>query len=357
MYAYIVALLSDTVLVIMALSFNSISSILLLLLGLITTSHSTLTKSFVTELQDRLVVKGTAPASPSVVPENLVELTKREDVAPGIELRILPLGDSITFGFQSTDGNGYRLRLQELLSGSSSNFIGSIHSGNMTNNNNEGHNGATIDQIAAVANTSLVDRPNIVLLHAGTNDLHDDKPADPYADAPKRLGALIDEVVSVCSDASVLVAQIVNNWNNDTESRIRVFNDQVPGVVAERADKGHHVMVADMRSINGSYLKDGLHPNDAGYKMMADIWFQRIIDAADQGWIEAPIKTNNATSTTSTATAVPTITSALFKAPTMTATTSTTAPSSSSTSGAVSRLVSSIWYPALGCGFIASIFS
>jgi hypothetical protein len=41
-------------------------------------------------------------------------------IKPGTELRILPVGDSITYGFLSDldggDGNGYRLRLREDLS-------------------------------------------------------------------------------------------------------------------------------------------------------------------------------------------------------------------------------------------------
>ena len=299
------------------------------------------------------------------------DLTKCEDVAHRIELRILPLGDSITFGFQSTDGNGYRLRLEELLSGSDLHFIGSVRSGNMTDNNNEGHNGATIDQIAAFANNSLPQRPNIILLHAGTNDLHGDQPVEPYASAPERLGALIDQLISACPDSVILVAQIINNWNDDTESRIVAFNNQVPDVVAERADKGHHVMVTDMRSINGSYLKDGLHPNDVGYQKMAEIWFQRIEDAADEGWIQSPVNASNLTNnTTPIATPVPTITSIAFKAPTTTPTiasstasqtlTTTVSPSatslsSSSTSGAMPYVISSLWHFTLCYSVLATV--
>lgn len=39
-------------------------------------------------------------------------------VKAGTELRILPVGDSITVGYESSDGNGYRLGLQQDLSGS-----------------------------------------------------------------------------------------------------------------------------------------------------------------------------------------------------------------------------------------------
>jgi hypothetical protein len=42
------------------------------------------------------------------------------EVAPGIQVKIMPMGDSITQGFQSTSGNGYRLDLlNDLKSGGS----------------------------------------------------------------------------------------------------------------------------------------------------------------------------------------------------------------------------------------------
>ena len=77
---------------------------------------------------------------------------------PATDLLILPLGDSITFGYGSTTGNGYRQDLLTLLqstyenASTSSNttqytnitYIGSILSGTKSNNANEGHSGATI---------------------------------------------------------------------------------------------------------------------------------------------------------------------------------------------------------------------
>ena len=75
-------------------------------------------------------------------------------------------------------------------------FVGSVRSGNMGNNANEGHPSATISQIQGYAANSLGDRPNIVLIHAGTNDLHSSDPADPYDGAPDRLNSLINAVIS-----------------------------------------------------------------------------------------------------------------------------------------------------------------
>jgi len=52
-------------------------------------------------------------------------------------------------------------------------------------------------------------RPNVVLLHIGTNDMaRPETPEEKWVDAPKRLAALLDDVLNVCPDAAVLVAKI-----------------------------------------------------------------------------------------------------------------------------------------------------
>jgi hypothetical protein len=54
----------------------------------------------------------------------------------GLELRILPLGASITWGLRSTDGNGYRKALRDQLrwKGFEVNMVGSRANGTMVDN-------------------------------------------------------------------------------------------------------------------------------------------------------------------------------------------------------------------------------
>lgn len=232
-------------------------------------------------------------ASPGSSP--LVEQTrrvfKRTDVANGIELRIQPLGDSITYGFQSSDYNGYRGELYDKLAGSKLRFIGSQKAGNMPDNHNEGHSGATINEIAAFAINSLPQRPNMVLLHAGTNDLNADPPKDPYDSAPARLGRLLDQIISACPDATILVAKIIHPDNAGGAARVAAYNAQIPRLVADRIAAGHvNMAVVDFTSIGAEAdLVDHIHPTDATYKKMGDIWFDAIQEAASQDWIKAPI--------------------------------------------------------------------
>ena len=65
-------------------------------------------------------------------------LSRRETIADGTKLRILPLGDSITVGVQSSDENGYRGPLQQALSGSKLVFVGDLINGTMPNGRNAG---------------------------------------------------------------------------------------------------------------------------------------------------------------------------------------------------------------------------
>lgn len=183
-------------------------------------------------------------------------------------LRILPIGDSITWGWQPAhqqDGtNGYRLRLlSDLLAAKFDvvDFVGTQHSGSMADNDNEGHPGYTISQIKNVMGPGLEFKPNVVLLHAGTNDLNRAETAEEsWADAPKRLGSVIDDVLKVNPDAVVIVAKIIQAANVQTASNLKIYNKVIPSIVEERVQKGFKVTVVDQSVVGADELVDGLHP-------------------------------------------------------------------------------------------------
>ena len=163
---------------------------------------------------------------------------------------------------------------------------GDQSSGDFSNNQEEGFDGYTINMIAGACKNALNLQPNVVLIHAGTNDMNDSPPPDPYDEAPDRLGALIDEVLCTCPNATLIVAQIITSTNAGVQPRIDTYNAAIPDVVAERAGKGFKVLTVDMSSIKD--LKDGLHPTDSGYNQMATFWAQALQQASDNGWITAP---------------------------------------------------------------------
>ncbi len=200
-------------------------------------------------------------------------------------LRVMPLGDSITSGFRSSNNNGYRGPLYDQLVGQvkTLDFVGSIRDGVMSDPEHEGHSGWRIDQIASIATGAITQyRPNIVLLHIGSNDLNGNFQVDT---APNRLAALIDQIFAAAPDATVLVAAIIRSSNDTTESRIISYNNQTRFTVESRANQGKHIALVSMDSVTNADLSDGLHPNDAGYKKMADAWNAGVKLVIAKGWV------------------------------------------------------------------------
>jgi lysophospholipase L1-like esterase len=131
-------------------------------------------------------------------------------------------------------------------------------------------------------------RPNVVLVHAGTNDMLSDELA---ANATKNMGDLIDEIVAACPDATVVIAQLIPNRVNSTEERLVVFNSEIPAVVAKRANAGKKVMYYNFfnKLDTATDYSDDTHPNDQGYEKMALGWYAAISQAYDNGWIKPPV--------------------------------------------------------------------
>jgi lysophospholipase L1-like esterase len=144
---------------------------------------------------------------------------------------------------------------------------------------NDGHSGWTITQIASLVPTpALATIPSIVLLMAGTNDV-DGIGTQPMAQAPTRLGALIDSIVSTAPNALLVVAQITPLRTASLETQVEAYNAALPAVVQMRATAGKHVVLVDMHTgFNATTMlsDDGIHPNVAGYSFMGDTWYAAI---------------------------------------------------------------------------------
>ena len=204
---------------------------------------------------------------------------------------VMPLGDSITYGYGSTTGGGYRVPLltRALADKHSVTFVGSVSSGPATVSGqpfpkgNEGHSGYSIDDSSSTKGISpLVDqalatyKPNIVLLMIGTNDMHYklDLP-----NAPARLGKLLDQITTDLPSALIVVAKIVPA-NGAQDTLTQAYNAGIPAVVQARTAQGKHLVQVDMYAAldhwSTTLFKDSEHPNDAGYSLMADTWYGAI---------------------------------------------------------------------------------
>ncbi|MBT2469275.1 ricin-type beta-trefoil lectin domain protein [Streptomyces sp. ISL-66] len=203
-------------------------------------------------------------------------------------VRVMPLGDSITWGVGSSTGNGYRGPLWDKLAadGHPVDFVGTLRGGPMSDPDNEGHSGYRIDQIAALADAPLTRyRPNVVTLEIGTNDLNG---SYQPSTAAARLKSLVHQITAAVPDATVLVASLVVSTSGSEEQYRAAYNQAIPQIVSEAQAAGKHVAYVDMSSLTTADLADALHPNDAGYRKMADA-FHRGIRAADSaGWLRNP---------------------------------------------------------------------
>jgi lysophospholipase L1-like esterase len=204
-------------------------------------------------------------------------------------LRLMPLGDSITWGVGSPSGNGYRSFLWNRLAaeGHTQDFVGSGRNGTMSDPDNEGHSGWRIDQIAGIADSVLAGyRPNVVTLEIGTNDLNGNYQVSTAAD---RLKSLVDQITRDAPDATVLVATLIVSTSGTEEANRPAFNAKLPGIVQTEQAAGKHVRLVDMSALTSADLSDSLHPNDTGYSKMADA-FNAGVQAADAaGWLTPPV--------------------------------------------------------------------
>jgi lysophospholipase L1-like esterase len=209
--------------------------------------------------------------------------------------RILPFGDSITFGTNGTNA-GYRGPLGNLLSahGFAYQFVGvaTDNPGKLPKDqvHHEGHPGYIITGGAGAPRAGISDsvdlwlgptgvNPNIILLMIGTNDVGTNY---DLPNAGKRLDAFISKMINKTTglrpNARLVVAQITP-WSNPATDNLAVaYNAQVATVVAQHKAAGENISMVDMHSALGlGDLSDGLHPNDAGYAKMADVWFKAIV--------------------------------------------------------------------------------
>ncbi len=211
--------------------------------------------------------------------------------------KILPFGDSITYGVNDEGNAGYRgpLFASAVAAAQKITFTGSLSNGPTTVSgqtfpkNNEGHSGWGISEvtpysggnagIATVIPSPALSSasggvPNIILLHIGTNDSGSFTATQMTSD----LSGLLDKIIANAPNALLVVAQIIP-LGYGTNDVIKAYNQALPGLVQQRAAAGKHIALVDMYTgFNTSTMlgSDSIHPNSTGYKFMADHWYSVI---------------------------------------------------------------------------------
>ncbi len=201
-------------------------------------------------------------------------------------IRIMPLGDSITFG--SSVPGGYRNRLYQLLTtaGYNIDFVG-LQTGNgvatLPDSDHQGIGGWRIDQVDSDVSKwfGVVANPDVILLHIGTNDFGQnfDTP-----NAINRFDALITKLATLLPNAHLIVTNLMLRGEPQNTTIQAQFNPYVQARVDAQAAMGRHVTFLDMRAaVPLSDMPDQLHPGQAGYDKMANAWFPAIQDVLTDG--------------------------------------------------------------------------
>ncbi|KAL3440260.1 SGNH hydrolase-type esterase domain-containing protein [Aspergillus insuetus] len=218
-------------------------------------------------------------------PDDNKRLTPQQDLE--VALRVLPLGASITFGSESTNGNGHRKALREAMRyvGHPVNMVGSQVNGNMRDNNNEGCPGATVREVHIKVRPQYQLQPNLVLINAGTNDCT--RPEEPLT-APGRMEAMVEDIFNNVPDVTIILSGLMPNSINNVCTKL--LNNAYRQIVDRLAARGRKIVFADTYNgyITMDDLHDGTHPHDFGYQKFAAVWWHAFTEASGNRWITAP---------------------------------------------------------------------
>ncbi|GAB2693253.1 SGNH/GDSL hydrolase family protein [Kitasatospora kifunensis] len=204
-------------------------------------------------------------------------------------LRVMPLGDSITVGVGSQSRAGYRLPLWQLITGQSRyavEFVGSQRDGSFASPQHEGHSGWMIDDIRDHVDDWLAaQRPDVVLLHIGINDL--DRGADK-AHAPDRLRALVERIFADRPGVTVILQGLLPTTAG-LQTQVYRFNRQAWVLESTERQLGNRLSYVTPPALTEDEWYDRLHPNDRGYARMALAFYDTLDREARHSLDDVPV--------------------------------------------------------------------
>jgi lysophospholipase L1-like esterase len=210
-------------------------------------------------------------------------------------IAIMPLGDSITYGWRREDdlgqsgaSNGYRNPLWWKFAADHMliDFIGPNVSGStkLPDSSHAGFPGERADQLALRADGLMQALPGIlangdpatILLLAGTNDVTQE--SAPQNTVGQDIRNILNSVAKVSPLIHVYVATLPPISPDHTDpNKVTSVNTAITTTVQQAIAQGFNVSLVSMSNLTLSDLYDGKHPNEAGYAKMAQNWFNAVV--------------------------------------------------------------------------------
>lgn len=219
-------------------------------------------------------------------------------------LKILPLGDSITFGEVKGENyeSGYRKPLEAmLLEATGGSKAAQLKNGKHLpaikivgtqedpyHRHHDGYSGWRLDNIDSIIERIMpATKPDIILMHLGTNDVYqgtDDATLEKRADqllshihklAPKSI-VLVATIIPMCSGKMVLGGQ---------DKRVAPYNAILKKVIEKHIAQGETLRLVDMyekADMKCEDMPDGAHPGAVGYRKMAVTWRNALMEIIPQ---------------------------------------------------------------------------
>jgi lysophospholipase L1-like esterase len=200
-------------------------------------------------------------------------------------VRVMPLGDSIT----GSPGCWRAILWNRLQSSGlpSADFVGTLPPqgcGVAYDGDNEGHGGFLATSVAdqnQLVGWLATTRPDIVMMHFGTNDVWSNRPNDVILAA---FSKLVDQMRAGNPNMRILVAKIIPMGTSqcpECGQRVVSFNNAIPGWAASKTTSQSPITVVDQwtgfNTATDTY--DGVHPNAAGDQKMSDKWYPALAAA------------------------------------------------------------------------------
>jgi len=134
---------------------------------------------------------------------------------------------------------------------------------------NQGYSGFTTEQLIPIAESVAADRPRLVLVLAGTNDIRD---GHPPAWTERQLIAVLDRLEAAGPETTVIVQTLLPRA--DAAEEVVATNERI---VALAADRG--VAIVDLHpsfddgagGLRAEETRDGLHLSEAGYRRWVEL--------------------------------------------------------------------------------------